>query len=96
MTAKLTELAERRAALIARIAAQRAALSRIAATWRRPLAVADRGLAAVKLIRNHPALLVGAAAFAAAFRPRRVAGWLRRGWRVWRMAAGIKRNLPFP
>lgn len=95
MTAKLTELAERRATLVARAATQRAALSQIATSWRGPLAVADRGLAAAKFIKNHPALLLGAAGLVVALRPRRAVGWFQRGWRVWRMAAAVKRNLPF-
>lgn len=93
MNARLTELAERRATLVARAATQRAELSQAAAPWRGPLAVVDRGLAAVRYLGSHPALLVGVVAFVAALRPMRAAKWLRRGWLAWRMALAVKRRL---
>lgn len=93
MNARLTELAERRATLVARAATQRAELSQAAAPWRGPLAVADQGLAAVRYLGSHPALLAGVVALVAALRPMRAAKWLRRGWLVWRMALAVKRRL---
>ena len=94
MNAKLIQLAERRTILVARAATQRVELSQILAPCRGPLAVVDEGLVAVRYIRDHAALLVGAAAFVAPLRPLRVARWLRRGWVVWRMAVAVKRILP--
>ena len=94
MNAKLMELAERRTTLVARAATQRVGLSQTLAPWRRPLAVVDEGLVAVRYIRNHAALLVGIAAFVVPLRPLRLARWLRRGWVVWRMAVAVKRFLP--
>jgi len=94
MNAKLIELADRRTTLVARAATQRVELSQILAPCRGPLAVVDEGLVAVRYIRNHAALLVGAAAFVAPLRPLRVARWLRRGWVMWRMAVAVKRFLP--
>lgn len=93
MNARLIELAERRATLVARAATQRAELLQAAAPWRGPLAVVDQGLAAVRYLGSHPALLVGVVAFVAALRPMRAAKWLRRGWLMWRMALAVKRRL---
>jgi len=94
MNAKLIELAERRTTLAARAATQRVELSQTLAPWRGSLAAVDEGLAAVRYIRNHAALLVGVVAFVAALRPLRAAKWVRRGWLVWRMAVAVKRILP--
>jgi hypothetical protein len=91
MNAKLIQLAERRTTLVARVATQRAEVSKTLAPWRGPLAVVDEGLVAMRYIRNHAALLVGVAAFVVPLRPLRVARWLRRGWVVWRMAVAVKR-----
>jgi hypothetical protein len=94
MSAKLMELAERRATLVARVATQRAELSQALSPWWRPLAVMDEGLLAVRCIRNHAALLVGVVAFVAPLRRLRLARWVGRGWLVWRMALAVKRILP--
>ena len=94
MNAKLIELGEHRATLVARAATQRAEVSQALAHWRKALAVADGGWAAVRYLRNHAALLAGVAAFVVPLRPLRVARWLRRGWRAWSMARAMKRMLP--
>ena len=94
MNATLIALAERRATLVARAATQRVELSQAWAPWRGPWAVVDRGVAAVRYIGSHPALLVGVVAFVAALRPWHMAGWLRRGWLVWRVALAVERSLP--
>ncbi len=94
MNARLLELAERRATLTARAAAQRAALARQLAPWRVPLAVVDQGVAAVRYLKSHPELLAGIAVFVAVIRPRRVMGWLRSGWMVWRIVRVVKQRLP--
>ena len=93
MTAMRIELARRRAALVARAAAQRAVLAHAYAPWRGPLAIVDQGLVAVRYIRSHPALLVGVVAVVAVLRPRRVARWLQRGWVAWGAALPVKRGL---
>lgn len=93
MNAKLTELANRRAALVTRAAAQRAALSQAYAPWRGPLAIVDQGLVAVRYIRSHPVLLVGVVALVVALRPKRVAQWLERGWVAWGAVLAVRRGL---
>ena len=94
MNAKLIELAERRATLVAKAATQRTELAQTLAPWRAPLAIVDQSVQAARYLGRHPGLVVGAVAFAAVLRPRQVFGWLRRGWVVWRMALAIKRKLP--
>jgi hypothetical protein len=94
MNAKLIELAERRKILVARAATQRAELSQALAPWREALAVVDRGLVAVRYIRNYAALLVGVVAFVAPLLPRRMAKWLRRDGLAWRVALAVNRILP--
>ncbi|MDD5180203.1 MAG: YqjK-like family protein [Gallionellaceae bacterium] len=93
MNAKLIELAERRATLVARAATQRTELAQALAPWRKPLAAADQGMLIARYLANHPALLAGAVAFTALIRPRRVFGWLRRGWVMWRVVLAVKRRL---
>jgi hypothetical protein len=92
MNKALTRLAERRSQLIAQAAAQRTALALDMEPWRGRLALADRGMAALRYVRNHPAVLVGPALLLAALRPRRVGKWLRRGWMVWQLGRGLRRN----
>jgi hypothetical protein len=93
MNGKLIELAVRRATLVERAATQRAQLSQALAPWRGSLTVVDQGLAAVRYIGSHPALLVGVVAFLAAARPGLLPRWLRCGWRVWRMTLALPRSL---
>ena len=96
MNAKLSELAEQRAALVARAENQRAELAQALAFWHGPLAVVDQVWAAVRYLGGNPMLLGGAAAFLIAMRPWRLAKWMPRGWLVWRiarMALGAKEIL---
>ena len=93
MNARLIELAERRATLVARAATQRAELVQALSPWRKPLAAADQGMLLARYLANHPALLVGAVACTALIRPRRAFGWLRHGWVMWRVALAVKRRL---
>ena len=87
---KLTRLAERRAHLLAQIAAQRMALAQNIAPWRTPLARVDRGLAVLRYIRCHPAWIVVAVAVLAAWRPTRAGKWLRRGWVTWQIVHRLR------
>lgn len=85
MNKKLVRLAERRSLLIAQAEAQRTALAHNLAPWRARLALADRGIAAVRYVRSRPGLLVAAALLVAALRPRRLGTWLQRGWLAWQI-----------
>jgi len=86
MNEKLIELAEQRAALVARAAAQRAELSQVLSSWRGPLNVVDQGWAAVRYLGSNPMVLGGVAAFLIALRPWRMVKWLPPGWLLWRVA----------
>ncbi len=92
MNKKLARLAERRRLLVAQAAAQRTALAHTMEPWRARLALADRGIAALRYVRSHPALMVGAALLLAALRPRRVGTWLQRGWVMWQIGRSLRRR----
>jgi hypothetical protein len=83
MNGKLTQLAARRERLVAQAAAQRTALVQDLEPWRAPLALADRGMAALRYVRRHPGLLAGAALVIVALRPRRAGKWIRFAWIGW-------------
>jgi hypothetical protein len=74
---------QRRGELLARIATQREQVAGIGARWQAPLALADRGLAAVRFVRSHPVPVAGVAALFVV-RRRGVVGLLKGGWRVWK------------
>lgn len=90
MNEKLSRLAERRERLVAQAAAQRMALAQNIEPWRQPLARADRGLAALRYIKSHPAWIVGGAALLAIVRPGRAGNWLTRGWVAWKMLQKLR------
>lgn len=93
MNERLIKLAQRRTALVARTAQQRADLAQAAATWRRPLALVDSGLRAVRYLRSQPMLVGGVILIAAIWRPKGVLGWIRRGWGMWRMVRAVRQRL---
>jgi hypothetical protein len=90
MSRTLAELAERRRQLVTLAAAQRAVLAQEMAPWRERLARVDQGVAVVRAIRRHPALLVGAMLLLAAVRPRGTAVWLQRGWMAWQIGRRLR------
>lgn len=79
-------LAERRERLVAQASAQRKALAENIEPWRAPLALADRGLAALSFLRRHPAWIVGGGVALASLRLGGTVKWLRRGWLTWQVA----------
>jgi len=83
MNSKISAVMQRRGELLARIAAQREQAAEIGARWQAPLALADQGLAVVRFLRSHPALVAGVAALFV-IRRRNVAGLVKGGWRVWK------------
>jgi len=97
MNAKLIELAERRATLVARAKAQRADLSLVLASWSSPLGLIDKGMAWIRYVKRYPVVVAGIVALAVVARPWRVMKWLPPGWLVWRVARvalGARRVLP--
>ncbi len=79
MSASVPDLASRRDALVARAALERAGLARELEPWRRPLALASRGLSVIRTVTAHPAWLIGGALLPAALSPGRLGSWFRRG-----------------
>ena len=94
MNDRLEHLAARRAELIARAQAQRGQLSRAAAPLRRPLDLADRGLALARYIAARPLLMAAGAAALAVMSPRLFLKWGQRGWLAWRLLRGAPGKLP--
>lgn len=93
MNKRLIELAERRERLTAKIELQRGELSRHVAPWKGVLSVADKGVEAVRYLRQHLGLVAGAVGFFVALRPRRALAWLRRGWWAWKMVQKVRQRL---
>jgi hypothetical protein len=85
MNARLHKLAERKAGLVNRVSTQRNELARALNDWHEPLALLDQGIGLLRYLRSRPMLVIGMTACVAILRPRRVFGWLRGGWLVWRM-----------
>ena len=83
-------LALRRARLIALAEAQRRRLAADVEPWRKPLSLADRGIAAARFIGNHPAWMVGAAVAPMAFRTTPLGTWFRRGLAAFQIVRGLR------
>ena len=92
MNKKLTRLAEQREHLVAQAAAQRSALAHNLVPWREPLALADRGVAALRYVRRHPVWLLGAVLVIAALRTRRAGKWTRFAWVGWQVGRRLFRR----
>lgn len=90
MNSKLILLAERRARLVARAAAQRTALARDLQPWQARFALMDQGLGVLRYVRRHPALLAGTALLFAIWRPRGAGLWLQRGWVAWQLGRSLR------
>lgn len=83
MNEQMLAVMQRRGELLAKIAAQRGQVAQIGARWQAPLALADQGLAVVRFLRSHPALVAGVVALFV-IRRRGVVGLMKSGWRVWK------------
>jgi len=83
MNEQMLAVMQRRGELLAKIAAQRGQVAQIGARWQAPLVLADQGLAAVRFLRSHPALVAGVVALFV-IRRRGVVGLVKSGWRVWK------------
>ncbi len=70
----------RREHLVTQAALQRTVLAQGIEPWRAPLALADQGLAALRIIRAHPAWVIGGLILLAGLRRGRGGKWLQRGW----------------
>lgn len=79
-------LSERRGYLINRAAQQRLALRWEMEPWQVPLALADRGITALRYVRRHPQWMVGIVILLTAARPAVLWRWLERGLITWQVA----------
>jgi hypothetical protein len=69
MSSRLHQLFERQQRLIAKSAAQRAAIAADMRVWQKPMALVDRGLGVVQLIQKNRVLLYAAFALLASYKP---------------------------
>lgn len=92
MTGK-DDILARKARLIERIANQRGQLAERVAALQPLIRIADKGIAAVRSVRAHPALVAVGIGIVFALRPRRAIAWLRRGFFAWRTARWVQRSL---
>jgi hypothetical protein len=84
---ELIEIARRKERLIARTAAQRAAIGESFLQLQGPIGVVDRGLEIARFLRGHPLLVAAVVAAVVAFRRRGVVslvGSLLTAWRLWK------------
>jgi len=84
---RLIEIARRKERLIARGESQRAAIGASFRQLQGPIGVIDRGLAVVRYLRAHPALVGVAVAAVVVLRGRGLLSMASRGlavWRTWR------------
>lgn len=88
---KLANLAKRREHLIAEAAAQRLMLKQQIEPLRAPLILLDRGISAVRYVKNHPAwALSTSVALLTVARPSRLSKWLQRGWVTWQVLCRLR------
>jgi hypothetical protein len=93
MSKKLRNLAERRKHLVAETSEQRLILAQNVEIWRAPLALADRGLAAVSYIKSHPIWASGITlGLLTAMRSCHAGKWFQRGWIVWQATRKLRGN----
>lgn len=89
----LLEIARRRARLLARASAQRAAIAGAVHELEAPAAIADRALSVARFMRLHPVVSAAAAATAALALQRpgvlSFAGRALAVWRLWRTVASV-------
>jgi hypothetical protein len=84
VSARAGELEQRRAALIAQCAVQRAAIAEHTRGLATPLRVADRVGNALVYLRRHPMLFGASAAAFAVMQRRGIVKWGQRAFLVWR------------
>jgi hypothetical protein len=90
------ELAERHGALRARIAAQRERLANNAWPVEKTLDGADKALAGVDWLKQHPGVVAAAAAVLVVASPKRVWRWSKRGYFAWQGWQAVRSALLGP
>lgn len=93
MNEKRLQLAERRGALLNRIAAQRSELAMHSAALASVLAYGDRGLRGIDWMKHHPLAVGAAVAALTVARPRRALRWAQRSFFLWRGWQALRSRL---
>jgi hypothetical protein len=83
MNDQLFVLMQHRSELLARIAVQRVQLAEIGSQLKTPLALAEKGLTAMRFLRSKPILIAGMVALFV-IRRRGVIGLVKGAWRLWK------------
>lgn len=89
MNGGLERVLRDRQAILSRIAAQRAELGTVVARLERPAACVDKGVAALRYVKQRPLLVGVAFAVAFALRGRAVLGLAARGLGAWKLVGQI-------
>jgi hypothetical protein len=87
----INELMLKRERLLALCAAQRDDLAALTQPLAGPLQLADRAIAGVRYLRDHPLVLGAAVAVLAVVRPRGTWKWAKRGFAAWRVYRALGR-----
>lgn len=82
MSNQYIQLAYRRKKLVQKISEQRTDMSELVQQWQKPLVLADSGLKAVNVMRNHPAWVAGGVTALLAWRLKGIVGLAKSGWRL--------------
>lgn len=82
MSKQLIEIAYRRKKLVQTISEQRTDMSELIQHWQKPLAIADSGFKAIRIMRNHPAWVAGGLTALLAWRRKGIVGLAKSGWRL--------------
>jgi hypothetical protein len=90
MNPRLIALAARREILVSAAADQRLAIALDVVPLRAPLALADQGIALVRVVRRHPVWVVGGLAIVALASPRGIGNWLQRSWVAWQLVQRLR------
>lgn len=90
---RMLELAERRGALTARIAMQRAAFAVHAQPLTRILGAADQAAQGANWLKRHPQVVLAFVAGIVIVQPRRAWRWAKRAFFVWRSVKAIRAQL---
>ncbi len=85
MKAKATALMHKRAALIAQIGAERAALAQQGAALRPAALMIDKVVAGIRYLKSHPVVLLLPITILALWRPRRLLAFATSGLGLWRL-----------
>ena len=80
----MIEIISEREQLLARCNAQRAELKVLVRQWEDPLMVADRAVAGINYLRQHPVVLGTLVVLLAVVQRRGLWSWARRGFVLWR------------